>query len=117
MTHGGTTSMTALTTADLDGFREVQQLAYRCAEEIGAALEPGMTERTVARRMRWWLKGHGVDDWFHLPYAWFGDRSAFRDFRVALQFLPGNRRLEEGMPFILDCAPVVNGYTADVGYA
>jgi len=102
---------------DLDRFREVQQLAYRCAEEVGASLQPGMTERQVARRMRWWLQGHGVDDWFHLPYAWFGDRTAFRNFRIGLQFFPSNRRLEEGMPYILDCAPVVDGYTADIGYA
>jgi len=102
---------------DLDRFREVQQLAYRCAEEVGASLAPGMTERQVARRMRHWLMGHGVDDWFHLPYAWFGDRTAFRNFRIGVQFLPGSRRLEEGMPYILDCAPVVDGYTADIGYA
>jgi Xaa-Pro aminopeptidase len=102
---------------DLDGFRSVQQLAYRCAQDIETMLRPGMTEREVAARMRWWLQAHGVDDWFHLPYAWFGDRTSFTGFRVAPQFLPSGRRLEEGMPYILDCAPVVDGYTADIGYA
>ncbi|HMG42412.1 MAG TPA: M24 family metallopeptidase [Acidimicrobiales bacterium] len=102
---------------DLGGFREVQQLAYRCAEETAAALEPGVTEKEVAARMRRWLEGHGVDDWFHLPFAWFGDRTAFRGIRIPFQFFPSDRELEEGMPYILDCAPVRDGYTADIGYS
>lgn len=106
-----------MTNTDLAGFTRVQQLAYRCAAEVEAMLEPGMTERAAVKRMRWWLLAHGVEDWFHLPYAWFGDRTAFRNFHVGLQFLPTGRRLEEGMPYILDCAPVLDGYTADIGYA
>jgi len=108
---------------DLDGFRAIQQLAYRCAETISAELRPGMTERQSAALMKTWLLDHGVDDWFHQPFAWFGDRTAFRGavgfkqlggFNPA--FYPGLRRLEEGMPYILDCAPSMNGYTADIGY-
>lgn len=106
-----------LTETDLERFREVQQLAYRCAETTAADLEAGVTERQVAKRMRRWLQDQGVDDWFHLPFAWFGDRTAFRRFRQPLQFFPTNRKLEDGMPFILDCAPVHEGYTADIGYA
>jgi Xaa-Pro aminopeptidase len=102
---------------ELERFRRVQQLAYRCAEEVAATLEPGITERQVVRAMWEWLVARGVDDWFHLPFAWFGDRTAFRGFRFALQFLPTGRRLERGMPYILDVAPIVDGYTADVGYS
>jgi len=102
---------------ELGGFKAVQQLAYRCAEETAAGLEPGVTEKEVAARMRRWLEDRGVDDWFHLPFAWFGDRTAFRKFRVPLQFFPTNRELQEGMPYILDCAPVRDGFTADIGYA
>jgi Xaa-Pro aminopeptidase len=101
----------------LDAFRSVQQLAYECAETVAATLEPGITERETARRLRTWLEGRGADDWFHLPFAWFGERTAFRGFKVPLQFFPTDRRLEEGMPFILDCAPVVRGATADIGYS
>ena len=107
----------AVSAADLDGFRATQQLAYGCATAVEAMLEPGITERETARRMRWWLQAQGVKDWFHLPYAWFGDRTSFQGFRVAAQFLPTGRRLEPGMPYILDCAPVVDGYTSDIGYA
>lgn len=116
-------SIESLTSQDLDGFRSVQALAYRCAETIGAELKPGMTEREAAARMKTWLLDHGVDDWFHQPFAWFGDRTAFRGavgfkqlggFNPA--FYPGSRRLEENMPYILDCAPSIGGYTADIGY-
>lgn len=108
---------------DLDGFRSAQRLAYRCAETIGAELRPGMTERAVAARMREFLQDEGADDCFHEPFAWFGDRTAFRGFAGIRHlrgfnpaFYPGGRVLEENMPYILDCAPTVGGYTADIGY-
>ncbi|MFI6900468.1 M24 family metallopeptidase [Nonomuraea sp. NPDC050394] len=104
-------------TADLDRFRELQQLAYRGAEHVAARLEPGVTERMAATALRKWLERHGADDWFHVPFAWFGERTAFRKFRVPTQFLPTSRRLEEGMPFVLDCAPVRDGFVADIGYS
>ncbi|MEU2879833.1 M24 family metallopeptidase [Streptomyces sp. NPDC007070] len=102
---------------DLDRFRELQQLAYRCAERTAAWLEPGVTEREAARRLRRELVAEGVQDFFHVPFAWFGDRTAFRHFRTPLQFFATGRRLSEGMSYVLDCAPVVDGYTADIGYA
>lgn len=101
----------------LDGFREVQRLAYGCAEAVAAGLEPGVTERQAAARMRSWLLERGVDDWFHLPFAWFGDRTAFEGFHLPHQFFPTGRRLEEGMPYILDVAPIVDGHTADIGHS
>jgi Xaa-Pro aminopeptidase len=96
---------------------EVQRLAYDAAEAVAARLAVGTTERQAARMLREHLLDQGVDDWFHLPFAWFGDRTAFRGFRVPVQFLPTNRRLAERMPFILDAAPVVHGATADIGFA
>lgn len=103
--------------SDLRGFRDVQRLAYDCAEAVAARLHPGVTEREAARMQRQWLRRRGVRDWFHLPFAWFGDRTAFTGFRVPAQFFPTGRRLEPGMPFILDLAPVHGGFTADVGYS
>lgn len=102
---------------DLEQFKKVQRLAYAAAEAVAKELKPGMTEKQAAKMQEVWLLDHGVTDWFHSPFAWFGDRTAFQGFKVALQFLPTNRRLEENMPFILDNAPVVNGYVADIGYA
>ncbi|MEV7136776.1 M24 family metallopeptidase [Streptomyces tauricus] len=103
--------------AELGGFRRVQRLAYECAEAVAAQLRPGVTERGAARMQREWLRERGVRDWFHLPFAWFGDRTAFAGFRIPLQFFPTNKRLEPGMPFILDMAPVLDGCTADIGYS
>ncbi|MGJ8668397.1 MAG: M24 family metallopeptidase [Oceanococcus sp.] len=108
---------------DLQGFRAAQRLAYACAETIAQELQPGVTERQVAARMKSYLLDHGATDCFHEPFAWFGDRTAFRGLIGVKQlggfnpaFYPGFRRLEENMPFILDCAPTLRGYTADVGY-
>lgn len=103
--------------ADLAKFREVQQLAYAAAQSVAQTLEPGVTEKQAARRIREYLLDRGVQDWFHTPFAWFGDRTAFRGFRTPLQFFPTHRRLDEGMAFILDCAPVRQGYVADIGYS
>ncbi|MEW2246588.1 M24 family metallopeptidase [Streptomyces sp. NPDC058733] len=112
-----TTAVTREISAELRGFRRVQRLAYECAEAVAARLRPGVTEREAARMQREWLSERGVRDWFHMPFAWFGDRTAFVDFHVPLQFFPTRRRLEPGMPFILDMAPVFEGYTADIGYS
>lgn len=108
---------------DLAGFRQVQRLAYDCAETITRHMHVGMTERQVAALMKEYLLDHGADDCFHQPFAWFGDRTAFRGLIALKQlkgfnpaFYPGFRRLEENMPFILDCAPSVRGCTADIGY-
>lgn len=107
----------------LEGFRQAQRLAYGCAETIAAEMQPGMSERQVAARMQEYLRDHGAKDCFHQPFAWFGDRTAFRGligmsllggFNPA--FFPGTRTLEERMPYILDCAPTLRGYTADIGY-
>jgi Xaa-Pro aminopeptidase len=103
--------------AGLSGFRQAQRLAYACAEAVAGRLRPGVTERGAARMQREWLRARGVRDWFHLPFAWFGDRTAFAGFRIPPQFFPTDRRLEPGMPYILDLAPVYRGFTADVGYS
>lgn len=107
----------------LEGFRRAQRLAYDCAETIAGEMMPGMRERDVAARMQDYLDEHGAEDCFHRPFAWFGDRTAFRGLIGVSQlggfnpaFYPGARRLAEDMPFILDCAPTVHGYTADIGY-
>lgn len=39
----------------LRGFREVQRLAYACAEAVAARPAPGVTEREAARMQREWL--------------------------------------------------------------
>ena len=57
-----------------------------------------------------------MTQFFHEPFAWFGDRTAFRGFGPDTDFLPTDRKLEKGMPVILDIAPIRDGYAADIGY-
>jgi Xaa-Pro aminopeptidase len=102
---------------DLEQIRGVQALAYRCAEHVAGDLRPGITERQASARLRRLLVDEGVDDWFHVPFAWFGERTTLQGFRNPLKFFPTARRLEEGMPYILDVAPVRGGSTADIGYS
>ncbi|WP_025274004.1 M24 family metallopeptidase [Haloglycomyces albus] len=101
---------------DIKRFRELQQIAYDCATTTAAWLETGVTEKEAAAKLRRELVKAGVQDFFHVPFAWFGRRTAFRRFKVPLQFFPTNKRLHEKTPFVLDCAPIIDGYTADIGY-
>lgn len=101
----------------LDRFRRAQRVAYDAAETVGAELRPGMREIDAARAMAEHLERAGIDGWFHRPFAWFGDRTAFAGIRTPLGFFPTRRKLEPGMPYILDVAPIVNGAGADIGYA
>lgn len=96
--------------------RDVQRLAYASAEEVARGLRAGVTEREAARRLRQALAQRGVTESLHKPFAWFGDRTSLR-WLSPLHFFPTNRRLEHGMAFILDCAPIVDGIAADIGYS
>lgn len=102
--------------AELSRFRHVQRIAYDVAERVGAELFEGMTEKQAARAMGEGLERLGVKDWFHAPFAWFGDRTSFTGFRTPFAFFPTGRKLAPGMAVILDVAPVVDGYAADIGY-
>lgn len=114
--HRPDSERVALETEHLEGFRRSQATAYACAEAVAKELREGMTERQVATRMREYLGDHGVREYFHYPFAWFGDRTAFTHNRTPHDFLPTNRRLAPGMPVILDVAPIIEGHTSDIGY-
>lgn len=112
MSHSGVVDATYLAR-----FRRAQRLSYECVEAVASTLEEGVTEREVAGRLHDWLTERGVRDWFHTPFAWFGDRTAFRHFVTPLHFFPTRRRLEFGMAYILDVAPVLDRAIGDIGYA
>jgi Xaa-Pro aminopeptidase len=105
-----------LQTEHLEGFRKSQQVAYACVSAIHGELQEGMTELQTTALMHVWMHDHGVHEFFHTAFAWFGDRSAL-PFKRDTEFAPTSRALTPGMPAILDIAPVVNGYSSDVGYA
>ena len=101
---------------DLQRFSATQKLAYDVVEAVQAQLKTGMTEKDAVRLLRSELASRGVRHMFHDPFAWFGDRAAFRNFWINLKFLPSRTRLQTGMPVILDIAPIIDGYSADIGY-
>jgi Xaa-Pro aminopeptidase len=106
-----------LSPAHLEGFKRGQRIAYAAVTAVEKELREGMTERDAARLVDESLRSQGVREYFHRPFAWFGDRTAFTGFRTPFDFFPTSRRLEWGMPVILDVAPVVDGHAADIGFA
>lgn len=101
---------------DLEGFKTAQGLAFQCAVDISKELREGWTEKQTADLMKIYLQDHGVKAFFHEPFAWFGDRCGFYGFNNYNQFQPTNRALKPSDSVILDVAPIVKGYTADIGY-
>lgn len=55
--------------------------------------------------------------YFHVPVALFGSRTAYPGRFGSLEALATDGVLEDGMPVILDAAPVYEGYTVDTSYA
>jgi Xaa-Pro aminopeptidase len=102
--------------SDLEKFRAAQALAYEGAVAIARELKVGMTSREAAARLEHWFRARGVRTWFHRPLAWFGNHSRFDGFRNYGYFLPSTRKLARGDVAILDCAPVVDGVAADIGF-
>jgi Xaa-Pro aminopeptidase len=124
--------------ADLDRFRQVQRLAYDIALDVEAQLRIGMTETEVCTLMGVAQRGHGADQVFHEPFAWFGRRTLLGPDWVAAGsgvpqpadtvattaatppasgFFPTETALSYGMPLILDLAPTLGGFSADIGYS
>jgi Xaa-Pro aminopeptidase len=76
-----------------------------------------MTELDTANLMRQYLAERGVERYFHGPFVWFGERTMLSPHWSDAEFLPTAKALQSGMPLILDVAPIVDGYAADIGYA
>jgi len=98
------------------GYLESQTLAQRCAREIAGFLQEGWSEKKTADLMEVWLRDHGVKAFFHKPFVWWGDRTRFNGVKTYWDYLPSGRLLCDGEVFILDVAPIYNGYISDVGF-
>lgn len=102
---------------ELRGFKSAQSIAYEVVRRVGAELKAGTSERQACARISELLAEQGVTEMFHEPFAWFGDRSAFKDIEKDADFYPTNRQLKTGMSVILDVAPICDGYACDIGYS
>src|SRR3974390_2264709 len=118
---------------DLDRFRQLQRFAFEIALRVESQLQPGMSEFEVCTLIRAAQARAEVAQVFHEPYAWFGARTTLgQDWapdvvtaavvaagRMApsATFDPTDHALHDGMPVILDLAPVMRGIAADVSYS
>lgn len=114
----------------LEKVREIQKLAYEAAVSTRKKLKIGMTEKEAAKLMEDFFLEKKHKLFFHRPFAWFGDRSNFTNFKrpslpskgkllphLGKEFLPTDRKLEDGMCVILDVAPSADGVAVDIGYS
>lgn len=105
-----------LNSNDMQGFQQAQRLAYDCVEAVSKQLHHGMSEKEAAELLADYLKKEGSERFIHRPFAWFGEHTRFDGYARYSDYHPSDRKLKEGDIAILDVSPVVNGYTADVGY-
>jgi Xaa-Pro aminopeptidase len=119
--------------AELDQFRQVQRLAYDIALSVESQLQVGMTERELCTLILAAQARNDIVQVFHEPYALFGGRTLLGADRAprtggvaelagtgvtpSTNFLPTDASLAEGMPLIIDLAPVVHGIASDAGYS
>lgn len=131
--HYGPASTFPYSALEVDQFRQVQRLAYDIALTVESQLQVGMTELEVCTLIAAAQARNDVAQVFHQPYAWFGHRTllgadwASQAGRVGARpangvvpntsFLPTEATLAEGVPLIIDLAPVVRGIASDVGYS
>ncbi len=99
------------------GFLKCQRLAQESVRTIAGLIQPGWTEVQAAEMIETFLRDSGVRNFFHKPYAWFGDRTRFEGISGYRAFMPTQRVLREGEPFLLDVAPILGGFIADIGYS
>lgn len=102
--------------ADIEGFLKCQLLAQRGAAEIAGLMREGWTERQTADLLNTWLQDNRVRGFFHKAFVWFGDRTRFRGVKTYWDYSPSDRVLRENEIFILDVAPILDGYICDIGY-
>ncbi|MFJ9369945.1 M24 family metallopeptidase [Nocardia sp. NPDC101769] len=110
-----TASATQLSPADIEGFRRAQALAFDCAQATAAEMRPGWTEGQTQAWMTTWLRGHGVKTWLHKPIVAFAARTLAPDAEWAPAKGEG-LTLGDADVAILDCSPIVDGFTGDIAY-
>jgi len=102
--------------ADLRGYLESQRLALRAVREVAGLVREGWTESQTADLIDTYLQDYGVRSFFHRAFVWFGERTRFDGIQNYRDFAPSQRVALDGQPFILDVAPIFQGYPCDVGY-
>lgn len=103
---------------ELAGYLRCQQLALEAATEIARHLREGWTEQQAATLLNTYLRDCGVRSFFHRAFIWFGERTRFAGIgRLQYdKYSPTTRVLQPNEVYILDVAPILDGYICDIGY-
>jgi Xaa-Pro aminopeptidase len=102
---------------ELMGYLRCQNLAIQGAKTISEMMQEGWTEIQAAELLDTYLRDNGVHSYFHKPYVWFGDRTRFAAVNSYWDYMPSMRVLKANDVAILDVAPILDGYIADIGYS
>ncbi len=106
----------SFTDEQLAGFTACQHLAFEAAHAVSGLIREGWTEAQTADLLNTYLQDCGVQAFFHKAFVWFGERTRFEGVGSYGQFSPTSRVIQAGEPYILDVAPILKGYTCDIGY-
>lgn len=103
--------------AELDRFRALQRLSFAILADEARRLEPGMSEREVARRLVQAYRREGVKSFFHLPVVLFGERTALPGDWPVASFFPKKRVAAEGEAVIFDASPIFGQFMVDTSFS
>ncbi len=102
---------------ELQNFRRYQRLSYQILVDTALGLKVGDSEESTARKLRKAFHKAGAHNYFHVPVALFGERSAYPGDFGPFEALATARVLQEQDTVILDAAPIFDGYTVDTSHA
>lgn len=102
---------------ELQNFRRYQRLSYQILEDTTLQLKVGDSEESTVRKLRKAFHKAGAHNYFHVPVALFGERSAYPGDFGPFEALATARVLQEQDTVILDAAPIFDGYTVDTSHA
>jgi Xaa-Pro aminopeptidase len=106
------------TTPSLEKLLATQTLARQSVQETIGFIKEGWSEAQAASFLETVLRDHGVQQFFHKPFAWFGERTRFKGISHYWQFQPRkDLYLKSNEVVILDVAPIYDQVSADIGYA
>ncbi len=108
---------TGFSSATLERFAARQRWSFSILEQTAAELQPGQTEREVARALMRRYRASGATAFFHLPVVLFGERTALPGDWSLANFYPKRRALRPGDSVILDAAPILDGLLVDTSYS
>jgi len=102
---------------ELERFRQYQRISYDILDCTAHDLRVGISEVDATRRLRKAFHVAGAHNYFHVPVALFGERTAYPGDFGPFEALPTDRVLNEGDTVVLDAAPIFDGYTVDTSCA